>query len=154
MSSLLEALWNYFKDRPVDFERCAVELFRLSAPAVENADVTRPSRDGGRDAVGQYAIGPKADPVRLSFALEAKCYQPGNAVGVREVARLVSRIKHREFGVLVTTSYVHDQAYKEVREDEHPIVILSGADLVAILKQAGLGTPTAVRLWLAQAHPR
>jgi len=83
---LLEMLWEHFKDRPIDFERCAVELFRLAAPGVQNVDVTRPSRDGGRDAIGQYAIGPAADPIRLDFALEAKCYKPGNSVGVKDLA--------------------------------------------------------------------
>ena len=38
---------------------------------------------------------------------------PGNSVGVNEHARLIGRIKHGEFGVLVTTSYVNEQAYRE-----------------------------------------
>jgi hypothetical protein len=151
--ALLEVLWEHFKDRPVDFERCAVELFRLGVPGVQNVDVTRPSRDGGRDAIGQYAIGPPADPIRLDFALEAKCYKPGNAVGVRELARLISRIKHREFGVLVTTSYVHEQAYREVRDDGHHIIIIAGTDLVATLKTAAIGTPAALKSWLNQSFP-
>ena len=37
-----------------------------------------------------------------------------NTVGVREVSRLISRIRHRQFGVLVTTSVVGRQAYEEV----------------------------------------
>jgi Restriction endonuclease len=63
------------------------------------------------------------DPVYAEFSLEAKCYQPGfdgkvvNTIGVREVSRLISRIRHRQFGVLVTTSVVAPQAYEEVRED-------------------------------------
>ncbi len=150
---LLEMLWEHFKDRPIDFERCAVELFRLAAPGVQNVDVTRPSRDGGRDAIGQYAIGPAADPIRLDFALEAKCYKPGNSVGVKELARLISRIKHREFGVLVTTSYVHEQAYKEVRDDGHHIIIIAGADLVATLKTAAIGTAATLKSWLDQSFP-
>ncbi|MCP1762460.1 O-acetyl-ADP-ribose deacetylase (regulator of RNase III) [Bradyrhizobium japonicum] len=36
--------------------------------------------------------------------LEAKCYGSGNSVGVREMSRLISRLRHRQFGVLVTTS--------------------------------------------------
>ena len=150
---LLEMLWEHFKDRPIDFERCAVELFRLAAPGVQNVDVTRPSRDGGRDAIGQYAIGPAADPIRLDFALEAKCYKPGNSVGVKELARLISRIKHREFGVLVTTSYVNEQAYKEVRDDGHHIIIIAGADLVATLKTAAIGTAATLKSWLDQSFP-
>jgi len=150
---LLEILWEHFKDRPTDFERCAVELFRLATPGVQNVDVTRPSRDGGRDAVGQYAIGPAADPIRLDFALEAKCYKPGSSVGVKELARLISRIKHREFGVLVTTSYVNEQAYKEVRDDRHHIIIVAGADLVATLKTAAIGTAATLKAWLDQSFP-
>ena len=148
--ALLEVLWEHFRDRSTDFERCAVELFRLAVPGVQNVDVTRPSRDGGRDAIGQYAIGPPADPIRLDFALEAKCWKPGTAVGVKELARLISRIKHREFGVLVTTSYVHEQAYQEVRDDGHPIIIIAGTDLLATLKTAALGTPAALKAWLNQ----
>ena len=91
---LLNTLWAYFSDDPVRFERCAVELFRFSVPGLESVDLTRPTRDGGRDAIGQLAVGPSADPIRLDFALEAKCYAPGNSVGVREMARLISRIKH------------------------------------------------------------
>lgn len=51
------------------------------------------SRDGGRDAVGEYRLGPEGDPIRLQFALEAKCYSPdGKAIGVGLVSRLISRI--------------------------------------------------------------
>lgn len=151
--ALLGALWAHFRDRPTAFEPCAGELFRLNAPNVDSLEITRASRDGGRDATGHYAIGPAADRVRLEFALEAKCYRPGNAVGVREVARLVSRLKHRQFGVLVTTSHLHEQAYREIREDGHPVVVLAGADLVRILKDAGLSTVAALQAWLAVAHP-
>ena len=118
----------------------------MSEPRVERVDVTRPWRDGGRDAVGDFTIGPRADPITVEFALEAKCYQPGrNAVGVREVSRLISRLRHRQFGVLVTTSYVHSQVYQEIRDDGHPVVILSGADIVTVLKGRGLDSPAVVR---------
>ncbi len=92
--------------------------------------------------------------MRLDFALEAKCYRPGNGVGVQEVSRLISRLRFRQFGVLVTTSFVADQAYREIREDGHPVVILSGADIVAILKTAGLSTEQGLRAWLDRRYPR
>lgn len=63
--SLLQVLWSHFRERPIDFEPCAGELFRLNAPNVDSLEVTRASRDGGRDATGHYAIGPPADRVRL-----------------------------------------------------------------------------------------
>jgi Restriction endonuclease len=87
----------------------------MSEPNVDKIDVTRPWRDGGRDAVGEYLLGPHADPVAVEFALEAKCYAPANSVGVRETSRLISRLRHRQFGVLVTTSHLDAQAYREIR---------------------------------------
>jgi hypothetical protein len=35
----------------------------------------------------------------------------------------------------VTTSYLDNQAYKEIREDGHPVVIITGADLIRMLKK-------------------
>src|SRR6266566_9258263 len=119
-------------------------LMRVSEPNVDKIDVTRPWRDGGRDAVGDYLLGPDADPVAVEFALEAKCYAPGHGVGVRETSRLISRLRHRQFGVLVTTSHLESQAYKEIREDGHPVIVLAGRDITDILKKSGLDTTTAV----------
>ncbi len=42
-------------------------------------------------------------------------YEGGATVGVADVARLISRLRQRQFGVFVTTSVVARQAYKEVR---------------------------------------
>jgi Restriction endonuclease len=121
-----------------------------SQPNVDRIDVTRPWRDGGRDAVGDYLLGPRSDPVAVEFALEAKCYAPTNSVGVRETSRLISRRRHRQFAVLVTTSYIHAQAYQEIREDGHPVVIPAGRDLVSMLKSSGIEDHAAVRRLLAQ----
>ena len=76
--------------------------------------------------------------LKTVFAVEAKCYDLNNSVGVKETSRLISRIRHRQFGVLVTTSYVDIQAYKEIIEDEHPIAIISGIDIIDILYQNGI----------------
>jgi len=74
-------------------------------------------------------------PSPSTFALEAKLYDlSGSGVGVAEVARLISRLRHRQFGVLVTTSYVAKQAYQEIRADQHPVVILAGRDIVDLLR--------------------
>jgi Restriction endonuclease len=150
---LLERVYEHFRDRPYDFEHFAADLWRMSEPKVDKIDVTRPWRDGGRDAVGEYLIGPAADPVAVEFALEAKCYAPGNGVGVRQTSRLISRLRHRQFGVLVTTSHLDSQAYKEIREDGHPIVILAGADITRILKNNGFTTAKAVGELLRTNYP-
>lgn len=150
---ILAAIHQHFTGRWSDFEACAVEIWRMLAPNTGITTVTRASRDYGRDAIGSYELGPAADRIPLDFVLEAKCYGPDSSVGVKETSRLISRIRQRMFGVLVTTSYVHEQAYSEVREDQHPIVIICGRDIVDILRRKGYSTPTEIKAWLASAFP-
>jgi len=134
-----------------DFEFVAAELFRFIEPRALSIEITRCTADGGRDAVGKLRIGGDegyADGVCAEFALEAKCYAPRNGVGVKELARLISRIRHRQFGVLITTSYLAPQAYRELRADGHPIVVISGADIVRILRDQGITSEHHLSQWL------
>jgi hypothetical protein len=71
--AILETIHGWFTHNSHGFEACALELWRMIAPNTGNADLTRPSRDGGRDAIGAYLIGPPADQLAIEFALEAKC---------------------------------------------------------------------------------
>jgi hypothetical protein len=150
---MLATIHRYFASRPHGFETCAVELWRMVAPATGTVDVTRASRDGGRDAVGVYQLGPAADRIAIEFALEAKCYAPTTSVGVADIARLVSRLRYRTFGVFVTTSHIHQQAYGEIRADQHPIVLICGRDIVDILRSHGYSSPEAVHAWLSTRFP-
>lgn len=151
--AMIAAIRAHFQDRPTDFERCAVDIWRLIAPGTGAVDVTRPSRDGGRDAVGEYILGPAADPVKIDFALEAKCYAPTNVVGVRDVSRLISRLRHRNFGVFVTLSHFNQQVYDEVRTDGHPIALVCARDIVDALRGRGYVDVAAVRAWLETSFP-
>ena len=147
--SMLKEIHSHFskKNDAIRFERMAAYLYQISDSNIIQIDVTRPSRDGGRDAVGKYQIG----NLIFDFNLEAKCYNPGkNSVGVKETSRLISRIKHRMFGVLVTTSNIDSQAYKEIIEDEHPIIIIAGVDIVEILKIQGIVNLNQLRDWLSK----
>jgi hypothetical protein len=148
---IIEEIIDYFPD-PHGFEICAARIWEMHAGRVEFT-MTRPSRDGGRDAFGDLRVGPESDPVRLEFALEAKCYDMGNAVGVRELARLISRIRNRMFGVLVTTSFLQAQAYQEMKADGHPIVVIAARDIVDILREKGYRDVEAVRRWLEREFP-
>jgi NADH:ubiquinone oxidoreductase subunit len=151
---MVRAVHHYFADDPVLFENFAAEMWVQADPHVTSIEVTRPSRDGGRDAIGEYRLGPHEDSVRLEFALEAKCYDPdGGGIGVRMVSRLISRIKHRQFGVFVTTAFIGSQAYQEVREDEHPVVFLSGRDIVNLLRRMGIATEQALGDYLDLKFP-
>jgi Restriction endonuclease len=140
-------------DRPHGFERCAAALARMMLPDIVTMDLTRPSRDGGRDGIGKLNIGRGPSAVLVDFALEAKCYGEGNSVGVREMSRLISRLRHRQFGILVTTSYVDSQAYREIKEDQHPIVVIAAADILGILRSHGHAGPQAVQKWLDVEFP-
>ena len=151
---ILEAVHAHFEGRSPDFEHFAADLWRMSDDHVGSYEVTRPTVDGGRDAVGEFLIGPSSDPIRVTFALEAKLYKPfKNSVGVKDMSRLISRLRHREFGVLVTTSHVAPQAYREIREDVHPIVVIAGVDIVSLLQKKGYTTPAEVTRWLNEAFP-
>lgn len=149
---MIAAIRGHFAERPHGFEHCAVALARMMIPDITTLDVTRPSRDGGRDAIGQMRIGKGASAVLVDFALEAKCLSDG-AVGVKEMSRLISRLRHRQFGVLVTTSCVDRQAYQEIKEDRHPIVVIAAADIVDLLRAAGYGNAKAVKGWLSEEFP-
>lgn len=150
--AMIKALRSHFATWPHGFEHCAAALARMMIPDIATMDVTRPSRDGGRDAVGQMRIGKGASAVLVDFALEAKCYS-GGAVGVKEMSRLISRLRHRQFGVLVTTSCVDQQAYQEIKEDQHPIVVIAASDIVGLLRDAGYGDAAAVTSWLTNEFP-
>ncbi|QXX74326.1 restriction endonuclease [Methylovirgula sp. HY1] len=148
--AIIEAIRMHFDGRPHAFEHCAAALARLMIPDIAGLDVTRPSRDGGRDAVGQLRIGSGPSGILVDFALEAKCYTPPAAVGVKDMSRLISRLRHRQFGVIVTTSCVDLQAYKEIKEDQHPIVVIAAQDIIELLRRNGRGSLQAVRTWLKE----
>lgn len=145
---VIKAIHSHFKDNPFAFEKCAVEIVRMMDKNFTTYDLTRPWVDGGRDAIGKYNIGFENNSIYVDYALEAKCYSLDNSVGVRETSRLISRLRHRQFGVFVTTSYVHRQAYKEIKDDGHPMLILSAIDIVEILKRNGYSTPEQVIRWV------
>ncbi|NKY59483.1 restriction endonuclease [Nocardia flavorosea] len=151
---MLRMIRAHFEGRETDFEECAVAIWRMMAPATGKCTVTLPSRDGGRDAVGAYLLGPGADRVAVEFALEAKCYKETNSIGVKEMSRLISRIRHRQFGVFVTLSYFAKQVYEEVREDGHPIAMICGRDVVEALRQKGYSDRERLRKWLDEGFPR
>jgi hypothetical protein len=153
--AMAQAIYEHFHGRDTLFEACAARLWQLIAPAVSEVEITRPTRDEGRDAVGTYSIGPDADQVKVDFALEAKCYNPSDTrgVGVKETARLISRLLHRQFGVLVATAFVGETAYREIRQDGHPVVIVSAVDIVTVLRQTGINGPASVSAWLKLEFP-
>jgi len=146
---IIEAIKLHFQGDEVRFESCAAKIAELMLPRIVSLDITRPSRDGGRDGIGKYQLGDGPSAVLVDFALEAKCYGWNSSVGVEDLSRLISRLRHRQFGVLVTTSIVADQAYKEIKDDQHPIIIICAADIVRLLKSAGVSSIADLTSWLS-----
>ena len=144
---MLQAIIDYFNN-PFDFEKCACKIVQIMDSNIVDIAPTRHTRDGGRDAIGKYRVGSSANGIEIEFAMEAKRYGVDNSVGVKETSRLISRLKNRQFGIFVTTSYIGDQAYKEIIEDQHPVIVLSGADIVDILVNAGINSEELLNEWL------
>lgn len=141
----LKKIRSHYKNNPYGFEACAVDLVRKMDNNFTDFNLTRPWRDGGRDAIGHYSISQGSHsnyPLKIDCALEAKCYAENNSVGVRGMSRLISRIRYRQFGILVTTSFVNSQAYSEVIEDGHPILIVTASNIADILRRNAISSTT------------
>jgi len=145
--AIVDAIRSHYTSDPFGFEKCAGAICKLLLGSDVDLELTRPWRDGGRDGIGRVRLGSGQASLQIAFALEAKCYSMNNGVGVREVSRLISRIKHREFGVMITTSFVDKQAYREVVDDGHPVIFVTGADIARLLRNAGTNA-RLVPAWL------
>ena len=109
-SDVVRSIYDYFKDDPFGFEGCAVGLARFMDRNICEVDLTRRWMDGGRDATGKYRIGTKDNGIYVDFALEAKCFELSNGVGVRSTSRLISRLRYRQFGVS-SVSIMYETTY-------------------------------------------
>lgn len=146
---VLKLILDFFSPNPHQFELFAADITRMFLSNVSEIDVTRPWRDGGRDAIGKFRIGSEESFILVDFAMEAKCYDfSKNSVGVKEVSRLIARIKNRQFGVLVTTTFIAKQAYEEVVIDGHPIIFITGGDIIKLLKAKGFTNIEMISKWL------
>lgn len=144
---LLERIVARYSAKPVDFETLAIEIAKLGIPGIASYELTRPWRDGGRDAFGVFRIGRGSGGLDVEFALEAKCYALNHGVGVKDISRLISRLRYRQFGILVTTSYLGTQAYREIKDDGHPIVVITGGDITKILRNK-IGPEPDILRWV------
>ena len=131
------------------FEVLAAKLVTMFDNNFDNLEITSRSRDGGFDAFGEYKIGPKNHrvPIILNCLIEAKCYARNNSIGVKQVSRLLSRMKLGDIGIFVTTSFVHDQAYRETIQDDRKILFITGQDIIDLLRVNGVNE-TNLEEWL------
>lgn len=153
--SVLETVRTGLTDR--EFEFLTAELVRIMDDRFTSLEVTPAVRDHGRDVVGRYRVGHDTHHVSLDVYVEAKHWKCDQSVGVRPMSRLLSRIKHRDLGVFVTTSFFDIQVQNELIEDRHPVLLIAGGDIARLLIRAELGTSEGeVRLsgWLDKIRSR
>jgi len=124
------------------FEKFASEVFKMMEKSVVGEVMTGIGPDGGRDAFGRFHIGPKPGGIDIEWSLEAKCQEAG--CGVKQTQRLISRLRRRQFGIFVTTSFLNKQPYREIREDRHPVIIITGKDISETLVRNGYDSVKAV----------
>lgn len=154
-TAMLQYIHDFFieRDRGYSFESFASYIVEQLDKNVVRIDVTRPFKDGGIDAVGLYKIFSKApQEVTVDFYMQAKCYDPyTNAVNVKDTSRLISRIKDRQFGIMVTTSYINKQAYQEILDDGHPIVLVTGKTIMdLVFDKFEVRTLSHLKQWLSR----
>lgn len=152
---MLLKLYEYFEDGYA-FERCAIEIIRMMDNNIISIEGTSFFKDHGKDAVGTYRIGNIENNIEQTFVVEAKRYNPksSSGIGVKTMSRLVSRIKHREFGIMITTSHINSSAYEEVVDEHLPIIIISGKDIIEILVKNGIKNRQELQLWLEVSFER
>lgn len=130
-----------------DFEFAAVQIVQMMDQRFLDFTVTQRVRDGGRDAVGNYRVGHDNHQVHLRAIIEAKLWKEDADVGVKSMSRLISRIKHRDLGVFVTTSCFNTQVQRELIEDNHPVILVSGGDIARVLVANELDVQDKFAAW-------
>lgn len=150
--SVLKYLFDNLSDR--EFEYASAELVKLVDPSFRDLVVTRASRDGGRDVIGSYYLGHEEHQIRLSAFVEAKKWKLDSAIGVKQVMRLISRLKHRDIGVFITTSFFDPQVQKELLEDGHPVMLISGGDIARLLIKSDLSDEATLKSWVESIKHR
>jgi hypothetical protein len=124
----------------------------LNAMGLEDASVTRYSRDKGIDLTARRSgiNGDRFDEVR--YIIQAKRLAPDRTVPVESVRALRGVLTHVSRGMFITTGRFSDDAERFVADDpSRPIVLIDGLRLISICIQLGVGfrfRPILERHWL------
>lgn len=143
----LAQIYNFFSARDKHiFElfamRIAQEVFESSGANFQAGWVTQKSGDGGIDFVARSDIGSGLARIKTVLIGQAKCEALNTATNGVSIARTVSRLKRGWLGIYVTTSYFSVPVQKEVLDDQYPIMLINGLQIVkateAILYREGI----------------
>lgn len=134
----LELIYEYFDGRKHDFEAVAsavaARVLRGAGNSYLEGWLTRRSGDGGADFVSRLDLGSGLAGTSLVVLGQAKCVKPDTLVTAEQIARVVARLRRGWIGVYVTTGSYSVPAQTEMVEDQYPIVLVNGLDLVHELR--------------------
>ncbi len=132
---------------PTRFEAAVVSIFR-ELDIRHEITRTRPTGDGGFDFFGNFLLPPPLD-YEISFLGEAKKFGTRHAVDPKHVSRLVARLGRGQYGLFVTTSFYTRQAQEEVYSDGYPTRLISGGELVRMMRALRIARGSAISAaWL------
>ncbi len=134
----LELIYKHFDGRKHDFEALAsavaARVLRGSGHSYVEGWLTRRSGDGGADFVGRIDLGSGLAGTNLVVLGQAKCVKLDTLVTAEQIARVVARLRRGWIGVYVTTGAYSEPAQTEMVEDQYPIVLINGSELVRELR--------------------
>ncbi|WP_042365997.1 restriction endonuclease [Streptacidiphilus neutrinimicus] len=135
----LQAVYQRFDGNKHAFEALAsavaARVMRASGHGYLEGWLTRRSGDGGADFVGRIDLGRGLAGTKLVVLGQAKCVKPDSLISAEQIARVVARLQRGWIGVYVTTGSYSEPAQLEMVEDQYPIVLINGQDLVKELRE-------------------
>lgn len=144
--AILEEIFKHFQNED-SFKQFAVELIKLMDSNIIQCSIEEDFY-GDKDVVGKYKVGVNEHALFLNFSMETKLFPLNKAVKLKDLAQLILKLQGKQFGIMLTTSFVEPEAYKQIISSKYPILILTGRDIVDILKRTGLTTKVKMKKWL------
>jgi len=157
--AMLLKLYRYFNGESYQFLHFAAELYARSDPRIILERVRRMAPDHYNVIAGKYRLGIDNCPTFLKFVIDAKCYNPGSgnrkrkSVGKKDIEKLSSRLGTRQFTVLVTTSVLTPEAHGAIQNQDHPVVVIAGTDIIKILQSIQIRSVKQLSQWLEDHFP-
>jgi hypothetical protein len=135
----LKLIYKRFDGCKHDFETLAsvvaARVLRAGGHSYREGWLTRRSGDGGADFVGRLDLGSGLAGTSLVVLGQAKCIRLDTLVTAEQIARVVARLRRGWIGVYVTTGAYSEPAQAEMVEDQYPIVLINGLELLRELRK-------------------
>ncbi|UNK48013.1 restriction endonuclease [Lysobacter sp. S4-A87] len=144
----LDKIYSFYDGRKHRFEALASlaceSMIRDTGASYRRGWLTRGTGDGGLDFVGRIDVGEGISRTKLVVLGQAKCEKVDTPTGGVHIARTVARLRRGWLGAYVTTSFFSDAVQREIYEDQYPVMLINGSNLVdeTTKLQLAAGLPT------------